>query len=99
MQEIVEATLQWCNDRRIEQGKEPLAKLPKGRRRDPTSCPCGEATDLAVGMYCYLAPTSTTSDLDPDGADGSESLPPEVQHFVELFDTGALPEYELNPES
>lgn len=85
--ELVAATLAWCNERRAEQGKEPLDKLPKGRRRDPKSCPCGKATELFVDFHTYQVEKN-------DGK--AQPLPREVAQFVYLFDSGGLPEYDSN---
>ena len=78
----VAETLKWCNDRRKEQGREPLNELPKGRKFDPHSCPCGKATGINVYTKRISDPKS-----------GLE-LPSAVAEFVEMFDAGLLPEYE-----
>lgn len=84
----IEETLRWCNARRKEQGKEPLNKLPKGRRGEGSSCPCGEATGLFVS-YTYF---TTIQHLDRE-----INLPRSVQRFVRAFDSGKLPQYDCGP--
>jgi hypothetical protein len=85
---FVAATLAWCNERRAERGKKPLKKLPKGRRMDAKSCPCGAATDLTVYSIGFGPPGSLPSlgELRP--------LPKSVSAFVSAFDNGELPQYE-----
>lgn len=85
--EFVAATLAWCNRQRKIKDKKPLVKLPKGRRGDPKSCPCGKATGLSVGATTY----------GPPGASESNLLPTQVQRFVIAFDRGLFPEYDLQP--
>ena len=80
----VAETLAWCNERRAEQGKRPLKRLPKGRRREGRSCPCGKATQLDVQVYLFW-----TLDNVLCG-----TLPQAVSDFVVAFDAGELPEYE-----
>src|SRR4051812_31828875 len=90
----VEATRQWCNERRAEKGMEPLEELPKGRMLDPGSCPCGLATGLRVGYRCYWLPDEEREDdenaarlLDGLGPLGRE-LPDAVKAFTHAFDRG-----------
>jgi hypothetical protein len=82
----VAQTLAWCNRKRKAKNKPPLKKLPKGRRNDPMSCPCGKATGLSVGIYHYAYPGEMFSDCFP--------LPKSVESFVLAFDGGYLPQYE-----
>jgi hypothetical protein len=84
---LVRATLAWCNERRAEKGLDPLKKLPKGRKTDPLSCPCGTATGLCVNSYNYSDPAKNRGKLLLG------SLPKEVQEFVKEFDAGNLPKY------
>lgn len=84
----MQATLDWCNERRVEKGMEPLDKLPKGKRGQPKSCPCGAATGLNVGSSFWFDPTTTKpSPRIP--------LPTEVTEFVIAFDSGMLPQYDV----
>jgi hypothetical protein len=78
-----------CNERRKEQGKKPLKKIPKGKLYDPLSCPCGIASGLKVGVGLWA------SDLDKILARNPHAkLTPEcVRQFVHAFDTGKLPQY------
>jgi hypothetical protein len=85
---LIDATLEWCNERRAEQGREPLTELPKGKREDPNSCPCGKATGLYVDFTTYV---SLGEDGILDGKTGGD-LPHDVCEFVENFDNGFIPE-------
>lgn len=83
-------TLDWCNEVRVEQGKKPLKRLPKGRRKDPLSCPCGKVTGLHVGRC-------NAYEVLHDGHPAWHSprrLPAAVRDFVYAFDKGRLPQYE-----
>lgn len=80
----VAETLAWCNKRRKEQGQAALEALPKGRREDPKSCPCGKATGLDVLL-------ETAMGLHPWR---KYTLPRSVRRFVKAFDRGDLPQYE-----
>lgn len=77
-------TLAWCNDRRAEDGKPPLGKLPRGKRRAASSCPCGAAT----GWLVY-------GDGKAERGDKELNLPEGVRRFVAEFDEGLLPQYTL----
>lgn len=81
---FVVETLAWCNERRAERDMEPLKRLPKGRRSDPESCPCGKATGLKVRVRTYREGDSDTP----------LPLPVAVEDFVEAFDGGELPQYD-----
>lgn len=83
--QYVAETLAWCNERRAENGEQPLMTLPKGRRGDPTSCPCGTATGLNVLPHSYWDASAFTKLGD---------LPAVVSKFVDAFDAGDLPQYE-----
>lgn len=83
----VAATLKWCNARRKEHGKKPLAKMPKGRRMDPWNCPCGKTCQLTVGSAFWHFRNEPTMRGRP--------LPINVYKFVYDFDRGLLPQYEL----
>lgn len=85
LEEIASGTLAWCNEMRALKGDAPLDRLPRGERRDGTSCPCGKATGLFVDTVTY-APSPISDDY--------ALLPVVVQQFVELFDEGHLPEYD-----
>ena len=86
-EEIIQGTLDWCNERRKEQGKSPLYRLPKGKRSDPYSCPCGRACGLAVYSLQYYDPKTRLSGW---------RVPMAVQEFIPLFDVGKFPEFELD---
>lgn len=83
---FVAETLSWCNTQRIQQGKSPLKRLPKGRLRDGESCPCGTATGLFV--------TRTKFYKAVNSVDAIGGLPESVKAFVDAFDEGLLPQYE-----
>ncbi len=87
---FVAETLAWCNERRAERGMEPLDRLPKGRRVDGRSCPCGSATGLHVAAVYYFDPSEG---LEPE----EHELPEAVCEFVKAFDECALPQYDENP--
>lgn len=101
---LVNATLNWCNDRRKERGLEPLSDLPKGQRWEGTSCPCGVACGLYVGYRNYFTarlpyrngPLSVAVEgTYPYSEENSlGSLPGEVGSFARAFDRGFFPEYE-----
>lgn len=85
----VKETLDWCNEQRRLKDKEPLDILPKGKRGDPSSCPCGDATGLYVRTTTYSErhkPNVVEIKILP--------LPQPVQEFVRSFDLGRLPQYE-----
>lgn len=89
---FVAETLRWCNEQRKAQGKRPLRKLPKGKRKDPMSCPCGKATGLSVNNYDAYP-------MLPSGRPSQSYkkrivLPSAVKEFVREFDFGQLPQYE-----
>jgi hypothetical protein len=77
----VAETLAWCNKRRKERGKKPLKKLPKGRRYQAFSCPCGKATGLWVASEWI-------------GSHARGNIPRSVSRFIVAFDAGRLPQYE-----
>lgn len=83
---FVAETLVWCNERRKEKGMEPLDKLPKGKRGDPKSCPCGKATGLSVGVVTYAIPDVNVGPI--------LYVTQDVTNFVTAFDVGHLPQYE-----
>lgn len=95
---FVAETLDWCNEVRGEKGMEPLPRLPKGRREDPVSCPCGQATGLWVESPDFFDQEDVDSyanDLDHLREEGlAFVLPDAVQEFVSAFDKGELPQYE-----
>ena len=53
-EQVIQGTLDWCNIRREEQGKEPLEEMPKGSRQNPLDCPCGVASGVAVGSSIWV---------------------------------------------
>lgn len=80
---FVAETLAWCNEMRAVKGMEPLDVLPKGRRYDGASCPCGAATGLHVERFNAFEGLSLFCEL-----------PAAVRSFVDAFDNGNLPQYE-----
>ncbi len=90
---FVQETLDWCNKRRKENGKSPLDNLPKGRRHQGDSCPCGEATGLVVGLTGYFKRNPKDLQLDHLG-----DVPPSVTKFVKEFDNGKLPQYDIDKD-
>lgn len=86
---FVAETLKWCNERRAEKKLEPLDMLPKGKRRDGATCPCGAATGLFVNALSYGP--------DEHMAITGIPLPDPVCAFVHAFDEGQLPQYEVKP--
>ena len=77
-EQIIKGTLAWCNRQRAKQGKKPLLRLPKGKRHDPASCPCGKATGLLV--YSQAAKKNDRSRKVVC------RLPKSVRRFVLKFD-------------
>jgi hypothetical protein len=100
MDEIAKGTLNWCNERRAEKGLEPLDDLPKGKKYDGNTCPCGNACGYYVGYEKYFVRTcedsGTMEDPDeyPDRFSVVDSVPNCVKEFTRLFDNGGYPEYE-----
>lgn len=91
LEEIIQSTLDWCNELRAKQGLEALTELPKGRLRDPFSCPCGSATNYYVGFEAARF-LGSVADAFVD-----INLPEVVRKFVVLFDNGQLPQFEDKP--
>lgn len=97
-EEVIAATLEWCNDVREAQGKEPLIELPKGYKSDPLSCPCGAATGLAVlrefvvSERDYRTRNSRMKYSDVKLYD----LPSLVQEFTLRFDEGRFPQFDAD---
>lgn len=91
---LVNRTLGWCNERRKDKGLKPLKDLPKGKRWDGASCPCGQACGYYVGYREYFdqIPGATASDYMAESAIGP--LPDEVEIFARQFDQGSFPEYD-----
>lgn len=86
--DFVVETLSWCNSIRVAKGLEELERLPRGRRNDPKSCPCGLVTGLHVGLTTYGENFSTSVN----------KLPFAVSQFISEFDEGYLPQYDEDPE-
>jgi len=91
-EETIRGTLEWCNSERAEQGKVPLPELPKGRKGDHKSCPCGAATDLYVGLKTYGASYADIAVL----SSSNKELPPVVKQFVRKFDDGRYPQFDMD---
>jgi hypothetical protein len=89
--EIIQGTLDWCNERRKEQGMVTLSDLPLGKRFDGSSCPCGKATGLYVGYSDYYERYDFDADM-PYKRLGF--IPICVGTFANQFDRGEFPEYE-----
>lgn len=83
----VSQTLNWCNSQRKKKKKQPLKRLLKGYRFDAYTCPCGSATGLIVGTVVYSEREQVSYEDYP--------LPEPVIRFVQAFDSGLLPQYEL----
>jgi hypothetical protein len=81
----VQTTLEWCNEMRERRGMEALSELPKGIRRDGSSCPCGRATGLHVRRDSAYDPNTRIS----------IPIPYDVTLFTYDFDNGLLPQYEI----
>lgn len=79
----VAETLAWCNSLRKKDGKPPLKRMPKGRKMDPSSCPCGKACGWDV--FTTFAARNKVRVLMPES----------VIDFVAAFDNGRLPQYEI----
>src|SRR3954465_11467103 len=86
------ATLEWCNERRAEKNQEPLDDLPKGKRGDPYTCPCGAATGLAVNF-------TVAHNMKSGAMSKSFELPSLVARFVNRFDKGQYPEYNVRRDT
>lgn len=84
---FVAETLAWCNEMRATKGMEPLDVLPKGRRYDGASCPCGKATGLHVTTNALYENTEGIPLL-------LGPIPKSVAVFVKSFDAGRLPQYD-----
>jgi hypothetical protein len=84
--QYVAQTLAWCNRKRAEQGKKSLTRLPKGRRGDGYSCPCGKAVGFWVGHEEF--------EYKEEHDISTEPVPRSVGRFVAAFDDGRFPQYE-----
>jgi hypothetical protein len=91
-EQAIAGTLKWCNEIRASKGLEALVDLPKGHQKSPTSCPCGAATKAWVGSMTWRNIIGLS---DPVTQTSYAYLPPAVQEFVALFDTGMLPQYDV----
>jgi hypothetical protein len=91
---FVSGTLKWCNKMREKAGKRPLKQLPKGGRYDTLSCPCGKATGLHVGTT-HWGKTADECDVLFFLQSPKQRIPKSVQQFVEAFDEGQLPQYDV----
>lgn len=91
-QECVKDTIAWCNTIRKSQGRPPILDLPRGKRGDGRSCPCGEAAGVIVGRMFYRP--SNNTDESPFSEKDNE-LPVGVSNFTWLFDEGQFPQYDL----
>ncbi len=95
----IKATLKWCNMVRSIKGQLPLDALPQGRRSDGKSCPCGEATSVFVGREVFYNPDHKPKynpAIQEYDQPEKHRLPPEVSIFVELFDKGFLPQFDID---
>lgn len=92
--EFVAETLVWCNERRKERGMAVLSRLPKGRRYDEGSCPCGKACGFQVGRYEYSETYALLYGYGDDHKKEAKPLPHCVTEFVDKFDGGGLPQYD-----
>jgi hypothetical protein len=93
--DVIRRTLEWCNRQRAAKGMAPLLDIPRGRKNEGASCPCGAATGLFVGLSTYWDYSGRLR-----GTPGQPlELPESVKAFVRLFDAGELPQYlELDPD-
>lgn len=84
--------LEWINEVRTEiQKRDPIEKLPKGNKGFSQSCPIAQALNgeytTAVGQwsgYTFV-----------DGKEIMLELPSVASTFVQEFDYGHLPEFDL----
>ena len=90
-QDIIKETLEWCNRKRQEMGLEPFEKLPKGRRYDAVSCPCGKATGLHVEGYGYFTLAEWRNEANKIDK-LFHGIPETVKVFIGCFDRGLIPE-------
>jgi hypothetical protein len=81
----VKAAIEWCNEIREKNGQEPVSDLPKGRIRDPDTCPCGQLTGTKVFEEVYFERAEIKGTM--------RRLPQEVTDFVRKFDRGEYPQY------
>lgn len=97
--EVIAATLEWCNDVRESQGKEPLTELPKGQKSDPLSCPCGTATGLAV-LRNFVVDAGEYEQRHARFLSECKlfDLPPLVSEFTTRFDEGRFPQFDADAE-
>jgi hypothetical protein len=87
----VAETLKWCNSIREKMGKKPLKRLPRGVRKDASSCPCGKATGLFVYDEGAFVDTSTKANSSKKPIRRGNQF---VRMFIDKFDGGKLPQYE-----
>lgn len=82
----VAETLAWCNKLRAADKKKPLLRLPKGKRMDAESCPCGKASGWVVRFVVATRIVGLDRQII--------YLPRSVIRFVTAFDKGSLPQYD-----
>jgi hypothetical protein len=87
--EVVAGTLAWCNGIRKEKGLDPMDELPQGFRFAGASCPCGKATGMFVSRTVFWPVQEGATEQN------KRKLPDIVMDFVEAFDGGKFPEYEV----
>lgn len=91
---ILQAVLDFCNEQRELDGRPTLAEIPAGKREDPASCPCGEG----AGRY-VLNETFVPTAADENFPLRHKPLPRDVRTFVERFDNGEYPQFDIDEGS
>lgn len=110
-QELVQEVLRYVNKARVLMGLNELLDLPKGSQSDPESCPIARALGNNDPDFYPSVDSDWINwgdeDLSIDIAkawecdsteDQGVSTPKPFQDFLDLFDSGELPEYDADPD-
>ena len=82
--------LAYCNEIRKEHDLEPLKKMQKGLKCEGTSCPIANTIRYNSNLDVYV-------DNEIVSVNGQEyDLPPGPRRFVDDFDEGKYPQYDLD---
>lgn len=108
-QELVQEVLRYVNKARKLVGLNELLDLPKGTKEDPESCPIANALQDENNYPSVDSDWVSWGDEDLEediaelwgcdhGYDQGVSTPKPFQDFLDLFDSGELPEYDADPD-
>jgi len=86
---LAKAVLNWLN---VKHGID-LEDLPRGKRDTDVGCP------LQIALATKYPTCSVGLSVWYPTIDSVEDLPQEVESFIEMFDGGNFPEYDITMES